>query len=61
MAMTGPRALLARFLLWRRYRRFLGSLVRADRRERRQLTAGRIAELKRQARVAARATRRHRL
>jgi|SRR5580700_8844903 hypothetical protein len=46
---------LTRFLRWRRYRRFLGALVRADRRAKCLLTRERIAELKAQARIAAEA------
>lgn len=44
---------LTRFREWCRYRRLLGALVRADRREKRQLDPERIGELKDQARVAA--------
>ena len=48
---------LYRFREWRRYRRFLGALVRADRREKRLPGPERIEELKDQARRAVQAAR----
>jgi hypothetical protein len=51
---------LTRFLRWRRYRRYLGALVRADRRAKCLPTRERIEELKGQARLAAQVTGRDR-